>query len=76
LPGFDAAKVRRWLDKAPDAWRIMMRVFVAEYPGVVTDIGAALDAGDRARAGDLLHRLRGAARGAWSGGPHRSGRAA
>ncbi|NEV64617.1 transporter substrate-binding domain-containing protein [Thiorhodococcus minor] len=61
LPGFDAAKVRRWLNEAPDAWRSMVRVFVAEYPPAATAIGAALEAGDRTRAGDLLHRLRGAA---------------
>jgi ABC-type amino acid transport substrate-binding protein/nitrogen-specific signal transduction histidine kinase/FixJ family two-component response regulator/HPt (histidine-containing phosphotransfer) domain-containing protein len=61
LPGFDAAKVRRLLDLAPNAWRGMVRAFVAEYPGSVTAIGTALDAGNRARAGELLHRLRGAA---------------
>jgi HPt (histidine-containing phosphotransfer) domain-containing protein len=52
--------VQRWLDQAPDAWGGMVRAFVAEYPETTTAIGAALDAGDRARAGDLLHRLRGA----------------
>ncbi len=61
LPGFDAAKVWRLLDLAPNAWRGMVRAFVAEYPELVTAIGTALDAGDRARAGELLHRLRGAA---------------
>jgi two-component system, sensor histidine kinase and response regulator len=61
LPGFDAVKVRRWQDTSPDAWRGMVRAFVAEYPATTTAIGAAVDAGDRARAGDLLHRLRGAA---------------
>jgi CheY-like chemotaxis protein len=61
LPGFDAASVRRWLDQAPDAWGSMTRVFVAEYPAAATAIGAALDDDDRARAGALLHRLRGAA---------------
>jgi HPt (histidine-containing phosphotransfer) domain-containing protein len=61
LPGFDAANVRRWLDQAPDAWRGMARAFVAESPATATAIGTALDAGDRARAANLLHRLRGAA---------------
>jgi HPt (histidine-containing phosphotransfer) domain-containing protein len=61
LPGFDAANVQRWLDVAPDAWRSMARVFLAEYPAARTAIGTALDAGDRARSGELLHRLRGAA---------------
>jgi polar amino acid transport system substrate-binding protein len=61
LPGFDAAKVRRALEQAPNAWRSMVRTFVAEYPAAATAIGAALDAGDRARAGEALHRLRGAA---------------
>jgi CheY-like chemotaxis protein len=61
LPGFDAPNVRRWLDEAPDAWRGMARAFVAEWPATATAIGSALDAGDRARAGNLLHRLRGAA---------------
>ena len=61
LPGFDAPKVRRLLDLAPKAWRGMVRAFVAEYPESVTAIGTALDAGNRARAGELLHRLRGAA---------------
>jgi len=61
LPGFDAVKVRRLLDETPEAWRSMVRVFVAEYPVAATAIGADLDAGDRARAGGLLHRLRGAA---------------
>jgi polar amino acid transport system substrate-binding protein len=61
LPGFDAANVQRWLDLAPDAWRSMVRAFLAEYPEAATAIGTALDAGDRARAGELLHRLRGAA---------------
>jgi ABC-type amino acid transport substrate-binding protein/HPt (histidine-containing phosphotransfer) domain-containing protein len=61
LPGFDAAKVQRWLDQAPDGWRSMARIFVAEYSEAATAIGAALDAGDRPRAHDLLHRLRGAA---------------
>ena len=61
LPGFDPAKVQHWLDQAPDAWYAMVRAFVAEYPEVATDVGAALDAGDRPRAGELLHRLRGAA---------------
>jgi CheY-like chemotaxis protein len=61
LPGFDLAKVQHWLGQAPDAWYAMVRTFVSEYPQVATDIGAALDAGDRPRAGELLHRLRGAA---------------
>ena len=61
LPGFDLANVQHWLDQAPDAWYAMVRTFVSEYPQVATDIGAALDAGDRPRAGELLHRLRGAA---------------
>jgi HPt (histidine-containing phosphotransfer) domain-containing protein len=61
VPGFDAAKVRRWLNDAPDAWRSIVRIFVADYPAATAAIGAALDAGDRALAGDLLHRLRGAA---------------
>jgi HPt (histidine-containing phosphotransfer) domain-containing protein len=61
LPGFDAANVQRWLDVAPDAWRSMARVFLAEYPAATTAIETALDAGDRARTGELLHRLRGAA---------------
>ncbi len=39
----------------------MARIFVAEYPETANAIGAALDAGDRTRAGDMLHRLRGAA---------------
>jgi two-component system sensor histidine kinase/response regulator len=39
----------------------MARIFVAEYHGAATAIGTALDAGDRARAANLLHRLRGAA---------------
>jgi HPt (histidine-containing phosphotransfer) domain-containing protein len=60
LPGFDAANVQRWLDVAPDAWRSMARIFVAESPAAVVAIGTALDTGDRARAGALLHRLRGA----------------
>ena len=60
-PGFGAAKVRRWLDEHRDTWPGMVRTFVADYPATVTAIGAALDAGDRARAGELLHRLRGAA---------------
>lgn len=57
----DAAKLRYWLDTAPDAWRVMARIFVAEYPEAANAIGAALDAGDRTRAGEVLHRLRGAA---------------
>jgi ABC-type amino acid transport substrate-binding protein/nitrogen-specific signal transduction histidine kinase/HPt (histidine-containing phosphotransfer) domain-containing protein/ActR/RegA family two-component response regulator len=61
MPGFDAVKVRRWQDQAPDAWRSMVRTFVAEYPASATAIGAALEADDRPRARDLLHRLRGAA---------------
>lgn len=60
LPGFDAVKVRRWRDEFPDTWRSMVRAFVAEYPETTTAIRSALDAGDQARAGDLLHRLRGA----------------
>jgi CheY-like chemotaxis protein len=59
-PGFDADKVRRWQDEFPDAWRGMVRAFIAGYPAAATAIRTALDAGDRARAGDLLHRLRGA----------------
>ncbi len=61
LPGFDAAKVQRWLSQAPDAWRGMVQAFAAQYPAAATAIGAALEAGDRTRAGNLLHRLRGAA---------------
>ncbi len=61
MPGFDAAKVQRWQDQAPDAWRSMVRTFVAEYPASATAISAALEADDRPHAGDLLHRLRGAA---------------
>ncbi len=61
LPGFDMVNIQCWLEQSPDAWRSMARVFVAEYPAAATAIGAALDAGDRARAGNLLHRLRGAA---------------
>jgi HPt (histidine-containing phosphotransfer) domain-containing protein len=60
LPGFDAAKVRRWQDAFPDTWRSMVRAFVADYPEAVTAIRTALDAGERTRAGDGLHRLRGA----------------
>jgi CheY-like chemotaxis protein len=60
LPGFDAANVRRWLDQAPDAWFAMVRTFVDEYSAAEADIATALDAGDRPRAGALLHRLRGA----------------
>lgn len=59
-PGFDADKVRRWQDEFPDTWRGMVRAFIAEYPASTTAIRAALDAGDRARAGELLHRLHGA----------------
>ena len=61
LPGFDAAKVRRWMDQAPDAWHAMVRLFLAEQPEAIAAIGAALDADDRARAADRLHRLCGAA---------------
>jgi signal transduction histidine kinase/CheY-like chemotaxis protein len=61
LPGFDAAKVRRWLDENPNTLHSMVRTFIAGYPEATTAIGAVLDTGDRARAGDLLHRLRGAA---------------
>jgi CheY-like chemotaxis protein len=61
LSGFDATKVRRWLDEAPDIWRTMAQRLVAEYPETASAIAGALDADDRARAGDLLHRLRGAA---------------
>ena len=61
LPGFDAPKVWHWLDQAPDAWRGMVRAFVGEYPATATAIRTALDAGDRTRAGEQLHRLRGAA---------------
>ncbi|NEX21322.1 transporter substrate-binding domain-containing protein [Thiorhodococcus mannitoliphagus] len=61
LPGFDAAKVQRWLGQAPDAWQAMVRVFLAEQPDAIAAIGAALDADDRAQAADRLHRLRGAA---------------
>ncbi len=43
LPGFDAAKVRRWLTESPDAWRTMVRIFVAGYPEAVAAIGTALD---------------------------------
>ena len=60
VPGFDEAKVRRWLDQAPDTWRSMVRAFVAESPAAVAAIVTALDTGDRAHAGALLHRLRGA----------------
>ena len=60
LPGFDAVKVRRWQGEFPDTWRAMVRAFVAEYPATTTAIRAALDAGDRAHAGELLHRLCGA----------------
>jgi signal transduction histidine kinase/HPt (histidine-containing phosphotransfer) domain-containing protein/ActR/RegA family two-component response regulator len=59
-PGFDAARVQRWRDEYPDVWRGMVRSFVADCPAAVTAIGDALEAGDRARAGDLLHRLNGA----------------
>jgi HPt (histidine-containing phosphotransfer) domain-containing protein len=38
----------------------MVRAFVADYPEALTGIRTALDAGERARAGDLLHRLCGA----------------
>jgi HPt (histidine-containing phosphotransfer) domain-containing protein len=61
LPGFDAVKVRRWQDEYPSAWRSAVRAFVAGYPEAATAIRTALDTGERARAGDLLHRLRGAA---------------
>jgi HPt (histidine-containing phosphotransfer) domain-containing protein len=61
LPGFDAANLRRWLDASPDAWYAMARAFATDYPAMADAIGAALDAGDRARAGHLLHRLRGSA---------------
>ena len=61
LPGFDLAKVQHCLGQAPDAWYAMVRTFVSEHPQVATDVAAALDAGDRPRAGELLHRLRGAA---------------
>ncbi|MGD2020300.1 MAG: ATP-binding protein, partial [Thiohalocapsa sp.] len=61
LPGFDTADIQRWLDQAPDAWRSMARVFLAEYPAGVAAIRAALYADDRDRAYGLLHRLRGAA---------------
>jgi signal transduction histidine kinase/HPt (histidine-containing phosphotransfer) domain-containing protein/ActR/RegA family two-component response regulator len=61
LPGFDAVKVLRWLDEAPDALHGMVQTFAAECPASATAIGAALEAGDRTRAGNLLHRLRGAA---------------
>jgi two-component system sensor histidine kinase/response regulator len=61
LPGFDAVKVLRWLSQAPDAWRSMVQTFAAEYPATATAIVAALEAGDRTLAGNLLHRLRGAA---------------
>lgn len=57
-PGFDAAKVQRWRDDYPDVWRGMVRSFVADCPAEVAAIGAALEAGDRARAGNLLHRAR------------------
>ncbi len=60
LRGFDAVKVRRWQDKYPNAWRSAVRAFVAGYPETATAIRTALDVGERARAGDLLHRLRGA----------------
>jgi CheY-like chemotaxis protein len=60
LRGFDAVKVRRCQDEFPDTWRRMVRTFVADYPAARTAIGTALDAGDRARARLLLHRLRGA----------------
>ena len=65
IPGFDMDAVRRWLEEAPDAWRTMARRFVAEHPAMRTAIDAALNADhipeNRARARDLLHRLRGAA---------------
>jgi signal transduction histidine kinase/ActR/RegA family two-component response regulator/HPt (histidine-containing phosphotransfer) domain-containing protein len=61
LPGFDAANVQHWMDQAPEAWLGMARAFIAEHPATAAAIGAALDAGDRARAAGLLHRLRGAA---------------
>jgi HPt (histidine-containing phosphotransfer) domain-containing protein len=57
----DWPPVTRWLDHAPDVWRSMARVLVDEYPAAAAAIGSALQAGDRARAGDLLHRLRGGA---------------
>jgi CheY-like chemotaxis protein len=60
LPGFDAVKVRRWQDELPDTWCSMVRTFVAGYPEAVAAIRSALDTGDGARAGDGLHRLRGA----------------
>ncbi len=60
-PGFDAAKVQRWLDQDPDAWRGMVQVFVDHYASVPAAVADALDADDRAGAIDLLHRLRGAA---------------
>ena len=61
LPGFDTDNIQHWLNAAPDAWYAMARAFAADYPATADAIGAALDAGDRARAGHLLHRLRGAA---------------
>jgi len=61
LPRFDAVRVRRLQAEFPDTWRRMVRAFVAGYPEAATAIRTAADAGDRARAGDLLHRLRGAA---------------
>lgn len=61
LPGFDLDNVRHWLREAPEAWYGMARAFVTEYPAAATAIRAALDAGDRSQARDLLHRLRGAA---------------
>ena len=61
LPGFDTDNIQRRLEASPDAWHAMARAFAAEHPATADAIGAALDAGDRARAGALLHRLRGAA---------------
>ena len=60
LPGFDSARVQRWIDNSPQAWRVMVRGFVAEYPQAMAEISSALDSGERTRAGNLLHRLRGA----------------
>jgi two-component system sensor histidine kinase/response regulator len=59
--GFDGAKLRHWLEDLPEVWGPIVRAFRADYPGAMAAIRAALDADDRAVAGDLLHRLRGSA---------------
>jgi CheY-like chemotaxis protein len=60
-PGFDAQTVQRWQDTTPGLWQRMARAFIDEHGSAAAAIGAALDAGNRAHAGYLLHRLRGAA---------------